>query len=76
MKQKEKVAAIIAALKAQYPEPVCALQYKKDYELMIAVRLVGPVYRRESQPDHPGALCRATRHWRRWRGRRLRRWSS
>lgn len=39
MKQKEKVAAIIAALKAQYPEPVCALQYKKDYELMISVRL-------------------------------------
>ena len=29
MKQKEKVAAIIAALKAQYPEPVCALQYKR-----------------------------------------------
>ena len=39
MKSKQQVAAIIAALKAQYPEPVCALQYKKDYELMIAVRL-------------------------------------
>ena len=36
---KEKVDAIIAALKEQYPNPVCALHYSKDYELMIAVRL-------------------------------------
>ena len=36
---KEKVAAIIEILKEKYPDPVCALHYKKDYELMIAVRL-------------------------------------
>ena len=36
---KEKVSAIIAALKEQYPHAPCALQYEKDYELMIAVRL-------------------------------------
>ena len=36
---EEKVQAIIAALKARYPDALCALQYKKDYELMIAVRL-------------------------------------
>ena len=36
---KEKVAAIIEILKQQYPDPVCALHYNKDYELMIAVRL-------------------------------------
>ena len=36
---QEKVQAIIALLKAQYPESVCALHYRKDYELMIAVRL-------------------------------------
>jgi len=36
---KEKVAAIIDILKGIYPDPVCALQYSKDYELMIAVRL-------------------------------------
>ena len=35
----EKVEAIIALLKEQYPESVCALHYQKDYELMIAVRL-------------------------------------
>ena len=29
MKQKEKVAAIIAALKAQYPEPVSILKPQK-----------------------------------------------
>ena len=36
---KEKVSAIIAALKERYPDALCALQYEKDYELMIAVRL-------------------------------------
>lgn len=36
---KEKVSAIIDALKAKYPDPACALHYSKDYELMIAVRL-------------------------------------
>ena len=36
---KEKIQAIIDILKQRYPDPVCALHYEKDYELMIAVRL-------------------------------------
>lgn len=36
---KEKALAIIEQLKATYPDALCALQYEKDYELMIAVRL-------------------------------------
>lgn len=36
---KEKVNAIIRALKERYPDAPCALHYGKDYELMIAVRL-------------------------------------
>ena len=36
---KEKVSAIINILKEIYPEAPCALQYQKDYELMISVRL-------------------------------------
>ena len=36
---KEKARAVIDILKHRYPEALCALQYKKDYELMIAVRL-------------------------------------
>lgn len=36
---KEKAKAIIEILKHQYPDALCALQYEKDYELMIAVRL-------------------------------------
>ena len=36
---KEKVSAIIDALKEKYPVAPCALHYSKDYELMIAVRL-------------------------------------
>jgi len=45
MKQKEaktveeKVLSIIEILKEAYPDPMCALHYEKDYELMIAVRL-------------------------------------
>ena len=36
---EEKIIAIIDLLKQHYPDPVCALHYEKDYELMIAVRL-------------------------------------
>ena len=36
---EEKVQDILSALKARYPDALCALHYKKDYELMIAVRL-------------------------------------
>ena len=36
---KEKVNAIIEELKKAYPEPKCALDYRKDYQLMISVRL-------------------------------------
>ena len=36
---EEKVASIIEALKEAYPNPMCALHYQQDYQLMIAVRL-------------------------------------
>lgn len=36
---EEKVLSIIEILKDRYPDPMCALHYEKDYELMIAVRL-------------------------------------
>ncbi len=36
---EKKVDLIISELKKMYPEAPCALQYTKDYELMIAVRL-------------------------------------
>ena len=39
METSERVAGIIAALKQEYPDALCALHYGKDYELMIAVRL-------------------------------------
>ena len=34
-----KVNSVIEILKQRYPDAPCALHYKKDYELMIAVRL-------------------------------------
>lgn len=36
---EEKVLQIIEILKTRYPDALCALEYEKDYELMIAVRL-------------------------------------
>ena len=36
---QEKVTYIIEALKQAYPDPMCALHYETDYQLMIAVRL-------------------------------------
>ncbi len=39
METNERVSGILTALKQAYPDALCALQYKKDYELMIAVRL-------------------------------------
>lgn len=36
---EEKVNEIIRLLKLRYPDALCALHYRKDYELMIAVRL-------------------------------------
>ena len=35
----DKINVIVTILKERYPDALCALQYKKDYELMIAVRL-------------------------------------
>ena len=39
MDKKEKALHVIEALKRDYPEALCALHSRKDYELMIAVRL-------------------------------------
>ena len=36
---KKKVRGILDTLMQRYPDAICALHYKKDYELMIAVRL-------------------------------------
>ena len=39
MRTPEQVDGIVAALEAEYPQALCVLQYEKDYELMISVRL-------------------------------------
>ena len=36
---KQKAKAIIDILKQRYPDALCALNYKKDYELLFSVRL-------------------------------------
>ncbi len=38
MTKKERAHLAVDALKKAYPDALCALQYDKDYELMIAVR--------------------------------------
>ena len=39
MTKKADVPRIINLLEEFYPEPICALEYKKDYELLFAARL-------------------------------------
>ncbi|MCL2366172.1 MAG: endonuclease III [Oscillospiraceae bacterium] len=39
MLTKKTILEIIRLLKACYPEPICALEYEKDYELLFATRL-------------------------------------
>jgi len=39
MLSKVKITEMIQALKKCYPEPYCALNYSKDYELLFATRL-------------------------------------
>ena len=39
MDTAQRVAGVVAALKAAYPKALCALHYDKDYELMISVQL-------------------------------------
>ena len=39
MKSKEEISSIIEALKALYPDALCSLTYRRDYELLFAVRL-------------------------------------
>jgi len=36
---KKQITELISFLEASYPEPVCALEYRKDYELLFAARL-------------------------------------
>lgn len=39
MKNTAEVSAIIAELERMYPDAICSLDYYKDYELLISVRL-------------------------------------
>jgi len=39
VKSKKDVLAIVEELKRLYPEGICSLDYKKDYELLFSVRL-------------------------------------
>ena len=63
MDKQEKVLAILEALKAAYPDPVCALHYQKDYELLFAVRLSAQCTDERVNLITP-ALFAGTRPWR------------
>ena len=39
MKPASQVQAIVEALEAAYPEAICSLEYRKDYELLFSTRL-------------------------------------
>ena len=37
--RKKRAAAVVEALERTYPDALCSLTYRKDYELLISVRL-------------------------------------
>ncbi|NCE63394.1 endonuclease III [Pseudoflavonifractor sp. 524-17] len=39
MKENARILAIVAALKELYPDAICSLDYRKDYELLFSTRL-------------------------------------
>ena len=39
MKSADDVLSIVNALKEAYPEAICSLDYRKDYELLFSTRL-------------------------------------
>ena len=39
MKQPSDILSIVETLKAAYPEALCSLDYRKDYELLFSTRL-------------------------------------
>ena len=39
MKKQADVLRIVEALKAAYPDALCSLDYRKDYELLFSTRL-------------------------------------
>lgn len=39
MRTPEQIKEIIEGLEAEYPQPICSLNYEKDYELLFATRL-------------------------------------
>ncbi len=56
MRYKASTLRIIEKLKELYPEGLCSLQYKKDYELLFAVRLSAQCTDARVNLVTPGAL--------------------
>ena len=65
MKSNQDVWAIVNGLKDLYPDGICSLDYRKDYELLFSVRLsaqctdarVNQVPRPLRPVPHAGGLC-------------------
>ena len=55
---EEKVLSIIEALKQAYPDPMCALHYEHDYQLLIAVRLSARCTDERVSPGTPALVAR------------------
>ncbi len=57
LEEKKKLAAkVIAALKKEYPDADCTLDYNEAWKLLVSVPPCGSVYRRQSQCGSPGSL--------------------
>lgn len=54
--KKELAAKVIAALKKEYPDAGCTLDYNEAWETFSQCPSCGSVYRRQSQCGSPGSL--------------------
>ena len=75
-KKKADVAAIIEELKALYPDGICSLDYRKDYELLFSVRLAAQCTDERVNKVTLRHCMPAFLLWSRWPMLRLPKWSS
>ena len=59
MTKAQKVAFVINTLEELYPEIPIPLDHKDPYTLLIAVLVICPKYRCESQSDHSSPICQS-----------------
>ena len=56
MTKKQLALQAVEALKREYPDAICSLDYPDPLQLLICRAALGPVHRRPGKPGDPRAL--------------------